>query len=81
MKIVIKEAGERTIRISLPTGLLINRATALMLPAILKKKGIAISGEQAVRIVRCIRGCRRCRGDWKLLEIDGKNGDRVQISL
>lgn len=81
MKIIVNEGDGKQIKIVLPTGMLLNRLTASMLPDLLEKKGIAITREQAVRLVQAIRSCRRHHPDWKLAEIDSSNGEHIEITL
>lgn len=81
MRIIAKESTGRSIRLILPTGLLLNRMTAGMLPGVLETKGISVSREQAVKIVQTIRSCRKKHPGWKLLEAESSDGGYVEITL
>lgn len=81
MRIVVQESKGKTIRIVLPTGLLLNRATALIMPGMLEKQGISLTRDQAVRIVQAIHVCRRHHPGWKLVEVESSNGDYVEVTL
>jgi len=81
MKIIIEENGGNVHRYVIPTGLLLNRATALIMPGVLDKKGITLTREQCIRLVSAIRACRREHPDWKLVEIQGGDGSYIEISL
>ena len=81
MKIIVREHEGRSIHIALPTGLLLNRFTACILPGALEIKGITVTREQAVRIVQAIRECRKRNSNWKLVEIEEENGGYVEITL
>ena len=81
MRIIIEEKKGKAIKIVLPTGMLLNRLTASMMPGMLEKKGIVLTKAQAIRIVQAVRSCRRHFPDWKMVEIDSANGEHIEIRL
>ena len=81
MKVIVQESGGRTLRFMIPTGLVLNRIMALILPGMLEKKGVTLTKEQCVRIVQAIRECRRRHPGWKLAEVQSKDGDYVEVTL
>jgi len=81
MKVIIEESGGRTHRIVIPTGLILNRATALMLPGMLEVRGVALTKEQCIRLVKAVRACRKSHPGWKLVEVHSQDGSGVEISL
>ena len=81
MRIDIQTNQGRALKIVLPTGLALNRVTALIFPGALEKKGIHMTREQAIRIVQIIRRCRRNHSSWKLVEMKMEDGSCVDITL
>ena len=81
MKIIIRQTDGPPIQIVLPTGLVLNRATALLMPAALRKRGVELTKDQALRMVQCIRTCRCRYPGWKLVEIESAGGEYVEIIL
>ena len=81
MRIIVSESKEKEIKIVLPTGMILNRATASAMSGILEKKGIVITRAQAIRLAQAIRSCRRYHPNWKVVEIDSSNGEHIEISL
>lgn len=81
MRIIIDEGKEKTIKLVLPTGMVLNRLTASMAPGLLEKKGIIITGEQMLLLIQALRRCRRHHPEWKLVEIDSSKGEHIEISL
>lgn len=81
MKIIVHEAEGKEFRIVLPTGLVLNRLTALILPGLLEIKGVCITREQTVKMIQAIRTCRKNHPGWKLAEVCSRDGSFVEISL
>ncbi len=81
MKIFVEESGGRIHEYVIPTGLLLNRATALIIPGILDKQGVTHTREQCIRLISVIRACRREHPEWKLAEIQSSDGYYIEISL
>ena len=81
MKIIVRENQGRNFSLTIPTGLMLNRATAFILPGVLEMKGITLTRKQTVKIIQAIRACRRSCPGWKLVEVESKDGDYVEISL
>jgi len=69
------------IRLSIPTALPLNSATALILSKQLQRYGITLTSRQLAALFRVIRQCKRRRGDWTLLEVDSAGGEHVEIRL
>ena len=81
MRIVVKAGENANIRLWVPTGLVLNRVTALFIPAILEKQGITVTAGQAAAFVRAIKDSRRRFKDWVLVEVKSVNGEEVCIKL
>lgn len=81
MRIYVESGGKKAADLRLPGGLVVNRFTALFAPAWMKKSGVTLTAAQAQRVVSALRRCRRRFPGWRIVEVDCKNGDRVEISL
>lgn len=86
MRITVKAADEKAIVIVFPTVLLCNALTAAILTPVLKKHvpeqmRDMVSVSNLYRLAKEIRRAKRRLGDWKLLEAESKDGERVQIKL
>ena len=80
MHIRVKEKNTK-FRLALPTGLVLNRFTALLSPRFLKDKGIEIDRAKAVAFVKCLNRYRRSHKDWVLVEVESADGNFVKIKL
>ena len=90
MKIVIDEGsnvGHRLV-FFVPVCVVLNRFVASIAPKYLKKCGIELTKEQAKDIVKklrkCLRGLRaykRKHPEWKLVEIEGSDGEYLEITI
>ena len=81
MRVVVNSPGCKRIRIWFPSGLVWNPITAMLLPGILRQNGIEITREQALTMVRAINRYRRRHPNWKLVEVESANGERVEVAL
>ena len=83
MKIVIKEAEHRAIRIWLPSRLLLNRPAVALWYAFAKETTDALpcTKEQLLALIKTIHACRRTFPGWTLVEVQSADGDRVEIKL
>ena len=81
MKILVKDPNEPTVRIWLPTGLVLNRFTALLAPMVLKDQGIVITREQAMTFIKTLHDCKSRFPDWVMVEVQGAKGENVYIKL
>ena len=73
--------SNKNFRLTLPTGLVLNRFTALFIPRFLKNKGIKINRAKAVAFVKCLNRYRRSHKDWVLVEAESADGSFVKIKL
>ena len=81
MKIAVHNDGGRDIDLRLPTGLIVNPVSAMMLPKVLEEKGIAASRAQALALVRAINRYRRSHPGWVLVEVESADGSHVKITM
>ena len=81
MRIVVNECDGKNRRLCLPSGLVFNRVSAVLLSVALKKKNVKISGKQLRLLFREIKAYKAKRPEWKLAEVHSKNGDMVEIVL
>lgn len=80
MRIRVKDENTN-LRLLLPTGLFLNRVTAVLAPGLLKKQGVTIERKQAVAFVKALNRYRRSHKDWVLVEVHSKDGAHVKIKL
>ncbi len=80
MRICVK-SGECTVRIPIPTGLVLNGVTACLAPGFLAKHGVHVTRRQAIAFVRELNRYRRRHRDWKLVEVSAGDGAGVEIKL
>ena len=81
MKIVVRSQENRDILVQLPTGLILNPISALLLPKALQENGIVASRAQALALVRAINRYRRSHPGWVLVEVEGADGDYINITV
>ena len=81
MRIVVKDPEDRNVRLWIPTGLVLNRFTALLAPMVLKDQEIVITREQAMTFIKTQHACKRRFPDWVMVEVQGAQGENVYIKL
>lgn len=80
MRIIVKDQ-DTNLNLPLPTGLVINRLTAGVACAALKKQGVPITQGQMARLMKEWRRFRRRYPKWTLVEVEGHEGEHVKIEL
>ena len=80
MNIIVKDSSTH-FWLLLPTGLLLNRLSARIVSHFLKKANISLTRSQAMSLIKAIKRYKRRHHKWKLVEVQGKNRDRVEIKL
>lgn len=83
MKIVIKDPGHKTIRILLPTRLILNRPAIALWYAFGGESAAALpcTKEQIFTLIDTIHTCRRQFPDWTLVEVTSAKGEHIQVKL
>lgn len=81
MRIIVESASDKNIRITLPTGLIVNRLTALIAAKAARKNGSALSFDQACSFISALKDFKRAHGGWTLVEVESANGDYVEITI
>lgn len=81
MRIEVKNMGEKDIHLRIPTGLLFNPVTALILPAAAKSQGVHITARQAMAFIKVLHDCKRRFPDWVMAEAEDADGDTVKIRM
>lgn len=77
MRILIKNG--RTIKLCVPTSLLLNRVTAVIAAKGARTHGVTFTGNQLHTFFRALRKFRREHPDWILVSVTDANGDQVEI--
>lgn len=81
MRIVVKAAGGRDIKLLFPTGIMCNSVMAGFLPKMLKQNGVTITRKQAVAMVKALNDYRHSHRDWNLVEVESSGGEYIEIKL
>ena len=81
MRIIVKENNGETIRLRLPSGLVLNRLSAMLLSAGLKDKKLNISAKQLHTLFRVIKAYKKEHREWKLVEGRSHDGEIVEIMM
>ena len=77
MKVRIKNNDRWSLRLSIPTFLMLNRFTAFMI----SKGDKDITYRQAWTFVREVKHYRRKHGKWKLVEVQTASGEEGEIII
>jgi len=67
--------------IPVPLGLVFNNLTAAFLPKLMEQNGMTITPEQARKLMRGIRKCKRRHRGLTLVEAQTAYGQSVEIKL
>lgn len=81
MKVYVKEEAGHKIDIRIPTVLALNRVTAGIAARICQKNGMIITKNQLRVLIKSIKDFKKHHPDWKLVEIQGADGETVEIIL
>ena len=86
MRVYVNDNEGTNIRICIPTGLLLNRLTAMILSKVLTTApGIPdkmkLSNQQLYCFLKIIKDYKKNHPGWKLVEVHSADGDVVEITL
>lgn len=81
MRIIVKENGGPNIRLRLPSGLVLNRMSARLVSAELRKRNMNISAEQLHLMFRAIKAYKKAHPEWKLVEMQNQKGERIEVVM
>ncbi len=86
MRVYVNDSDGTNINIRIPTGLLLNRLTALILSKVLTTVpgipgDIKLSKEQAYLFLKIIKDFKKSHPGWRLVEVHSADGDVVEITL
>ena len=83
MRIIVKSDNHTDVNLAIPTNLIFNRVSILLLQQICKKQNVELplSKEQLIDFMKVVRKYKRHHPNWKLLEVESADGERVEISL
>ena len=79
MKLVVKEQEKTIINLSLPTGIITNRISVLIIKNVVKKYKINLSSKDLRTIFKIIKKVRKDNPSWTLLEVE--TSDSVNVIL
>lgn len=81
MRIIVETASSKSIRLRIPTGLIINPLTAWIAAKVTQENDVTLTYEQACALFAALKDFKRTHGEWKLVEIESANGDFVEITI
>lgn len=81
MKIIVETKDLKNIRLYFPTGLVLNRLTALIASKTAEKNGNSLSFDQACCFISALKDFKRKHGKWTLVEVETASGDHVEITI
>jgi hypothetical protein len=81
MRIEVKNMGDKDIHLMIPTGLLFNPVTALILPGTAKSQGVHMTARQAMAFIKILHDCKRRFPNWLMVEAEDADGGKVEIKL
>ena len=86
MRVYVNDNDGTNIRIRIPTGLFLNRITALILSKVLNTvpgipDDIKLSKEQAYLFLKIIKEFKKTHPGWKLVEVHSAEDDVVEITI
>lgn len=81
MKIVIDSSNHKNIRLTLPTGLILNRLTARIASKSAQQNGATLTYEQTFGFISALKDFKRMNSGWKLIEVESADGHHAEIIL
>lgn len=82
MRIVVEGNEHHSpIKLLFPTGLVLNRFTAIFAPMVLKDSEVTVTRKQAVRFIKELKRCKKRFPGWKIVEVDAADGEHIEITL
>lgn len=81
MRIIVDTTNDKNIHITLPTGLILNRLTALIAAKAAQKNGVMVTYEQIYSLLTALKDFKRINGDWTLVEVESADGNYVKITI
>ena len=81
MKLVVKEQEKTLVKFGVPTGLISNRFSILIIKNLLKKYNIHISSKDLRKMFKIIKVFRKDNPSWTLLEVNTNDSVDVIITV
>lgn len=85
MRVYVNDNDGTNINIRIPTGLLLNRVTALVLSKVIEHlpgtESITLSKAQIYFLIKTLKKFKKSHPGWKLVEVHSAEGDVVEITL
>ncbi len=81
MYICVNERNEKSIRLRLPNGLILNRLSAAVVSSALQEEKIDIPAQSLNILFREIKRYKVSHPEWKLVEVYNDEGKIVEIRL
>ena len=81
MRVVVKEGSRRVFHLRLPTGLMLNPVSAGVISIKLRETDVKISGKQLYVLFRAIKRYKKKHPEWKLVEVESRSGEAVEVVI
>ncbi len=83
MRIIVKGSSHTDVNLAIPTNLVLNRVSILLLQHICKKQNLdlPLSKKQFIELMKVAKTYKKHHPNWKLVEVESTDGEIVEISL
>ena len=81
MRIIVHRPREKSIFLMLPSSFALNGVSAAFFSAALRKKQVEISAQQLSALFSAIKSYKKTHPEWKLMEVQERNGNVIEIVL
>ena len=81
MRIIVHRPREKSIFLILPSAFALNGVSAAFFSAALRKKQVEISAQQLSALFSAIKSYKKTHPKWKLMEVQERNGNVIEIVL
>lgn len=81
MRILIIDPSEPRVDLRLPSALALNSVSALWIQKALQERGITLTRQQLLLLMRTLRKYKRKHPNWNLVEVEQADGKCIEIRL
>lgn len=81
MHITLDGGHGKCLRLHFPSGLVLNRVSAILLSAVLKDKSLNISSGQLSLLFQAIKTYKATHPEWKMIEVHNHDGENIVIVI
>lgn len=81
MRVIVNEEDGKGVDLSLPSGLVLNPVSAIVLEKICRKHGVELPRKQLAEFMKAVKEYKKTHPEWKLIEVDEADGEHVEIVI